>query len=159
MKTNYIYQLSIVGLGNYLLGDDGAGIQLIINLQHKKIPRDIKLIQAGTAPINFLEEISLSRRIIAVDAIRGGQEAGTIYRLTVRDIKRDRNIDSHGLSFLDVIEIARTLNGYPLTTIMFGIEPASIKPQTALSPPVAKAVARLSQMLWRSYIAPEFGSD
>ncbi len=148
MKNNkWQYKLSIVGLGNYIMGDDGAGIHLIKELRKEKMPADINLIEAGTAPINYLFEISQSKEIIAVDAIKGGEKPGTVYRLNLNDLKETTVNDLHGCSFFDVIKVAQSITGFPDKVNIYGIEPEMIKLNTVLSKSVKKAIFEIKRIL------------
>ena len=141
------YKLSIVGLGNYLMGDDGIGCELIKNFRKEKMPSDINLIEAGTAPINYLEEISHSREIIAVDAIKGGEKPGTIYRLSLEDLKETAVRDLHGFSLYNVIKISQNMTDFPVKVTIYGIEPKNIYLSLKLTMPVKKSLFKLKKVI------------
>ncbi|ACL69143.1 hydrogenase maturation protease [Halothermothrix orenii H 168] len=129
------------------MGDDGVGIHLIKELESKKIPPDVSLIDAGTAPINYLKEISLSKEVIAIDAIYGGKSPGTIYRLCLDDLKKSTNPDLHGFSLFDVIKMGQSMTGYPHKITIYGIEPERITLGTKLSKSVQKAVMKVKKII------------
>jgi len=148
-KNKWKYKMLIVGLGNYIMGDDGAGVKLIDELRNDKIPDNynIKLIEAETAPINYLKEISISKRIIAIDAVKGGEKPGTVYELGLSDFKESGTNDLHGLTLYDVIKTAKSMTGLPDETKIYGIEPKKISFNTNLSKPVKKAISSLKKRI------------
>lgn len=147
-NNNLIYRLLILGLGNYLMGDDGAGIHLIKELRKEKIPVGVKLIEAGTAPINYLEEISKSKKLIAVDIIKGGEKSGTVYKLNLKDLKETAVNDAHGFSLFDVINIAQSITGLPKEVDIYGIEPQKVNLNTILSKPVENSVKKIKKIIY-----------
>ncbi|HLV08669.1 MAG TPA: hydrogenase maturation protease [Halanaerobiales bacterium] len=146
------YKISIIGLGNCLMGDDGLGIHLIRELNKKKIPEKVSLIEAGISPLNYLEEISYSKKIIAVDAIKGGERAGSIYQLELSDLRNSIETSAHGFSLFDVIKLAQSLTGLPLKTVIYGVEPEKIGPGTTLSRPVRDSLIKLIKLIGSSKI-------
>lgn len=146
-KKRWKYRVSIVGLGNFIMGDDGAGIHLIKELREERIVSDVNLIEAGAAPLNYLGRISQSKEIIALDAIKGGEKAGTIYRLDLNDLEKTIVSDSHGCSLFDVIKMAQSMTGFPVKVYIYGIEPENINLQIDLSEPVKKAILKIKKML------------
>ena len=148
-KYKWEYEMLIVGLGNYIMGDDGAGVKLIEELRNDKIPGNVKLIEAGTAPIKHLKTISISKKIIAVDAVKGGEKPGTFYELSLKDFQKSGANDLHGFTLYDVIKTAKSMTGFPAETTIYGIEPQKISDSTNLTKPVQNAITRLKNIIMR----------
>ena len=148
-KNKWKYRVLIVGLGNHIMGDDGAGVKLIEELKKEKIPDNynIKLIEVEIAPINFLKEISISKRIIAVDAVKGGEKPGTVYELSLRDFKESGADNLHGFTLYEVIKTAKSMTGFPAETKIYGIEPKIISYSTNLSKPIKKTISSLKKRI------------
>lgn len=127
------------------MSDDGLGIQVIKELKKRKWPQNILILEAGTGIINYLEEISHARHIIVVDAIRGKRDPGSIYHLTLEDIKQpsDRWQDAHGFSLPAIIALAQKLTGLPHDIMIYGIEPFDLGFGCELSQPIKNALPRL----------------
>ena len=132
------------GLGNPLMSDDGLGIQVVQALQLKKWPPEVLILEAGTAALSYLGEISQSRRVIAVDAVSSGGLPGSIYRLTPAQILRLPGgwRESHGFTLPETIELARIMTGLPQNMVIFGLEPQNLGPGLGLSPEVQEALPR-----------------
>ncbi|WP_282434547.1 hydrogenase maturation protease [Desulfotomaculum copahuensis] len=136
------YDVLVLGLGNILMSDDGLGIRVVEKLKEKKWPSGALILEAGTALISCLAEISHSRHAIAVDAVRAGGISGTIYRLTDEELIRSAygEQDGHGFSLPAAIELARSLTGFPDSLVIYGVEPQDVKPGLLISPPVERAL-------------------
>ena len=66
----------VLGVGNILLGDEGIGVRVIESLKECRVPEGVELFDGGTASLELLSIFSDRRKLIIVDAIRGGQEPG-----------------------------------------------------------------------------------
>ena len=62
-------RLLILGLGNPLMGDDGAGIQIVEELKKSDLPEYVDVIDGGTAGVGLIDLMSGYSRVIVVDAV------------------------------------------------------------------------------------------
>lgn len=133
----------IVGIGNTLRGDDGAGPAVC-----RLLAEDIaaKVIDAGTAPENYIQKIRdrSPQCMLIIDAIDFGAEAGTVAVFHPHEL--DPVISStHALSprlFVDVV-----CRGTRTTAHLIGVQPAQMELGHAMSPEAAKAVCRVAGAL------------
>ena len=72
-------RITVLGIGNLLMQDDGVGVHVIRHLQERELPPEVKLIDGGTYSYDLLEFIIEADTCIVVDAMHGGGEPGTIY--------------------------------------------------------------------------------
>ncbi|MCJ7710004.1 MAG: hydrogenase maturation protease [Chloroflexi bacterium] len=76
--------LVVVGVGNVLRGDDGAGVRVIERLQSlaerdpQTVPPGTRLVDGGTLGLDVLPAIDGARGLVLVDAVRLGGAAGTV---------------------------------------------------------------------------------
>ncbi|MEK6538662.1 MAG: hydrogenase maturation protease [Nitrospirota bacterium] len=63
-------RLLIIGLGNPLIGDDGAGIQIVEELKKSDLPEYVDVVDGGTAGVGLIDLMSGYSRVIVVDAVR-----------------------------------------------------------------------------------------
>lgn len=64
-------RLLIIGLGNPLMGDDGAGIEVVHELMESGFPEYVDVIDGGTPGVGLIDLMSGYNRVIVVDAVRG----------------------------------------------------------------------------------------
>jgi len=144
----------VVGVGNELLSDEGVGVHVARRLSAlmEKLPPWVEVIDAGTALFDVLGELPLHSHVILVDAMRGGGEPGSIYRLEKGAELADRGepgtpTSLHQLGVVETLRAARTLGLEPRNLTVIGIEPETLEPSTGLSSKVAGAAERVVEML------------
>ena len=135
----------VLGLGNLLLGDDGVGIHAVRRLSRESLTC-VPAVEAGTALLDALPLLAAARRVIALDAMAGSGEPGTIYRFKGADRMRSAQDGSmHGLDLARVLAMLPE-NERPEVTFL-GVEPARVDYGLELSEPVAAALPRLLDLL------------
>lgn len=133
----------ILGVGNTMRGDDGAGPSLIAHL-HGKVGAE--LIDAGDVPENYLGPILALKPevIVMVDAADLGSAPGDIAVIEIDEISQ-RSISTHNAS-LDLA--AKFLSAsIQVEIFLLGIQPASLDFGTQLTAAVAASVMALADLL------------
>lgn len=97
----------ILGLGNTILSDDGAGIHLA-NLIKKSCPH-LDVIEASAAGFRVVDEIIGYERLILLDSIKTGEaEPGTFYKLDFSEFETTLHHTSpHDVSLFKAFEIMK----------------------------------------------------
>ncbi|NQT02661.1 MAG: hydrogenase 3 maturation endopeptidase HyCI [Planctomycetes bacterium] len=134
----------IVGIGNTLKGDDGAGPLVCEQLKHAKVSAD--LIDAGTVPENYIQPIikKAPQNLLVIDAIDFGATPGTIGIFEPEQLS-SHVISTHSLSprlFVDMVCQDISIDVY-----FVGIQPAQIQLGQSISQQVSLAIKQLSQTL------------
>jgi hydrogenase 3 maturation protease len=130
----------IVGIGNTLKGDDGAGPRVSQILMGKI---NAEVIDAGSAPENYIDKIvRLSpKTLIIIDAIDFGKIPGTIRVFGTQDLKQFI-FSTHCLSpHMFVRAITSQID---VKIFFIGIQPAHLQFGRCLSRQVAEAIASLA---------------
>ena len=149
LKEKTQAKIVILGIGNLLLRDEGVGIHLIRLLNNDDLDySNLEIIDGGIypEPVSFIED---ANKLIIVDAIKGGKEPGTIYRLNTDDIMADstRPLCSHQSSIIDILRLLGAIGKGPQDTIIIGIEPKSMDYGLELSPEVKEKLVELKEMV------------
>lgn len=121
-------KILIVGLGSTLLGDEGIGVRIIELLQEKaKLPPGITLLDGGTAGYTLIDCMKDYKRVILIDAVKGGGNPGSIYYFSFDDIMRkpELKLSGHQIDLPEVLMLAKKLGELPEMTLI-GIEPENI---------------------------------
>ena len=134
----------IVGIGNILKGDDGAGPLVCEQLARAKMSAE--LIDAGTVPENYIQPIikKAPQSLLIIDAIDFGASPGTI-RIFKPDQLDSHVISTHTLSprlFVDMV--CRSIK--PCVRFV-GIQPAQTQLGQSVSRPVSQAIRELALIL------------
>ncbi len=142
-------RISVVGVGNLLMRDDGVGVHVIRYLEEQGVPEGVELIDGGTHSYDLLDIFAEADIIIAVDAIQAGAEPGTLYRAPLDEMgfeTNDRAASLHDLNFVEAVQMLR-LMGHDPQFIVFGIQPKEMYLDLELSPEVAAKVPRVAELI------------
>ena len=133
----------IIGIGNTLKGDDGAG-PLVCEQLDGKICADV--IDAGTVPENYIQPIIKKEpeNLLVIDAIEFRASPGTI------EIFKKEQLDSfvistHTLSPRVFVEMV--CQSIEVDVYVIGIQPAQVDFGESVSPKVSQAIQKLSHTL------------
>jgi hydrogenase maturation protease len=132
----------VLGLGNPLMGDDGAGARVTEMLARDSTVTDrAEVLTAGTDVLRSMERIDGREHVILVDAVECGDKPG---RISVLDepLFEERQEYAHSLSAAQAVELMRSampgLRGTKFTWVLVHVAP--VKASEGLSADVAAAV-------------------
>jgi hydrogenase maturation protease len=137
----------VIGLGNTLMSDEGAGVRVVQRLLDLSAEASAKadfagrfpsvdFAEAGTGGMSILHLIRGKDKAIFIDCAKMGEEPGVIRKFTPQEIKSTKVLSHQSLHEFDLIKIinmADKLGECPAEIIIFGIEPQSVKPGCELS--------------------------
>lgn len=136
-------RFGIVGIGNAVRGDDGAGCLLVERLQGRL---DVPLVDCGEVPENYggwVERRGLEA-VVYVDAIDFGGEPGEV-RIVPLTRLMESATTTHTLSLHYVIRFLE--EEWSGDAVLVGIQPASWGIGDPLCEEVAAGVRRLEEIL------------
>jgi hydrogenase maturation protease len=159
--------LLVLGVGNALLGDDGAGLELLGRLR-ADLDADARfeLVDGGTQGLALLGVLDGRAGLLLVDAVRRGAPPGTVHvsrdPLALASPAERGPRSAHGGNAAELLAAACCLGTLPPATWLVGIEPERLETRIGLSPAVdaaldgarRKALALLGDMA-RSLAGPE----
>lgn len=152
-RSNHFTDLPVLvmGVGNYLMSDDGIGVHAIHALQRLALPGNIELLDAGTATMSFLNSVSNRRKVVIIDAVKCGNKPGTLYRLSPDDIylQRKAALSLHQVGIIEAVELSRLVDSATEDIIVYGIEPAKLECGMSLSPEVEASLPELIKLVCR----------
>lgn len=113
----------ILGLGNPLLHDDGAGIEVVKRLEGTA-GADCDLKTASVGGLRILDQITGYDRAIIVDAIITGAKPGTVRRMCLAELSGELHASCiHDLNLKEALDLGHFM-GMPLPEriTIYGIE-------------------------------------
>lgn len=126
-------RITVVGVGNLLLKDEGIGVHTTHALQQIDIPHNVRIVDGGTSPDlpYYLENID---KLIIIDAVKTRGQPGTIYRFHPCDmnIESERIISLHELGLEQSLRMMSLMGNEPKETVIIGIEPKELNWGTEL---------------------------
>lgn len=138
-------KLVIIGVGNPLRGDDGAGIHVLNHLKLMDIP-DVLLLNAETVPEAFTSKITgyNPTHVLIVDSANFHGEPGEAKLINSEQIGGS-SISTHSLPltlFINYIE--KTIDA---KVRLLGIQPKQIEFNTKLSPELEKTIKEIIHII------------
>lgn len=144
-------RLTLIGCGNPVRSDDGAGVAVVQALRTHALPAHVVLIDAGTGGLDVMYQVRGARRVIIVDACRSGSEPGAVFRLPGHEAITPAApaFSLHGLRWDHALHAGCRMFGPDFVdrVQVVLIEAASLDFGLELSPPVRVAVDKVVQLL------------
>lgn len=135
--------ITVLGIGNTLLQDEGFGVKVVENLIHSySFSPEIALLDGGTLGIELLSYLSDTRRLIIVDAIDGTLAPGEQYEFRNEEVNAyfSEKVSMHELGIQEVIAVRRILERPIEEIVIVGVQPAVLDTGLELTPAVAAQV-------------------
>ncbi len=141
----------VLGIGNPILSDDGAGIHVARALQSRFSHPEVTVTEASIAGLDMLDFLSGYDRVIIVDAIqtRAGK-AGYIYRFTPDALVATQHTATpHDVNFATALALGQRLGiTLPQRITIFAIEAADVTSfSEKCTPKVENAVSGCVEMI------------
>ncbi len=167
MQGAAVTKILVLGIGNTLLGDEGAGVHAVRHLRGCLAEsKNVELLDGGTLGFMLAGPIAEADGMIVIDAAQLDSLPGTVAVLQGAEMERflggpRRSV--HEVSLIDLLTAARLTDSLPARRALVGIQPASLDWNETLSEPVARAVPLACEMVagliaeWRGAEAPLSG--
>jgi hydrogenase maturation protease len=143
----------LVGLGNALAGDDGAGARVAALLAaDPRLPGGVEALVAGTDLLRVSHALEGRQHVVLVDALEDPSRPGAVTVHTDADEFDERQGHAHHLSAVQALDLLRCvvpgLGEVPCTWISVAIGEARLSHE--LSPAVAAAFPELLETVLRT---------
>jgi hydrogenase maturation protease len=138
---------AIIGIGNTLMSDDGAGVRVLEYLEG--LPEHVEIMELATGGMNLLHHLEKYRKVILVDAVDFGGSAGEVKFFSPDEVSSIKTVgySLHDLDILAVLRLARKLGTHPETVIIAAVQPATLEMNEGLSEQVEKVLPGLAQKI------------
>jgi hydrogenase maturation protease len=139
------HKIAVVGVGNTIHSDDGAGVHALERLRRDtRLPDDVTFIDGGTFGIELLAYLHESTRLLLLDAVDVGEQAGSLVRMAGGELRGlPCGASVHQLGVADLLATLPLVSDVPRETVLLGVQPASTDWGTELSAPVEAALGPL----------------
>lgn len=157
---------AVMGVGNVLLGDDGAGVRVVEALRRRVdagdacLPPGSRLIDGGTLGLDLLRHLDGVRGLVVVDAGDRGTVAGTVTVRRGEEALASATADgagAHGIG--EMLTVARLVGALPPSVAIVEIAVGEIAPRVGLSPAVKAALADAAEATCREIAAMEASAN
>jgi len=141
----------VLGIGNTLLGDEGAGVHALRALQARAahLP-DVEYLDGGTLSFTLAAPIGEAEQLIVIDAAQFDAVPGTIRMFEGDDMDRflgsRRKASVHEVGLIDLMVMARLAGRFPQRRVLIGIQPEYLDWAEAPTPAVAAAIPQVCDL-------------
>jgi hydrogenase 3 maturation protease len=134
----------IIGIGNRLRGDDGAG-PLLIDVLKGEV--EATLLDVGEEPLNYLGVVdsAAADTIVVFDAVEMGKPTGSIAKLNLEDLSESTTLSTHSIPVRHVLKMVEMRTDANL--VLFGVQAGTLRLGNEMSPEVESAVKRFADTL------------
>ncbi len=142
-------RLWLLGVGNVERGDDGFGVRLVEALQGR-FRLDgalLRPVDVGTCPERYVGMAARAgcQELVFADAVDFGEAPGSLLLARTEELlERPPTTSTHRVP-LPVL--AQYAEGLGVPAWLLGVQPASLRPGTELSPEVASALESVVELL------------
>jgi hydrogenase maturation protease len=138
----------VLGIGNLLLSDEGAGVKAVEELQNRYDCSDaVEIVDGGTSGSELLPYFEDRSHILIIDAVKTGNKPGAIVRIENPPAFFQKKLSPHQIGLADVLGLAAITDNLPRNITLFGIEPKKLSTGLDLSTEVARSLSRLVDMV------------
>lgn len=137
----------VLGIGNVLLTDDGAGVhaarRVEVMLHHRA---DVRIIDGGTLSFTLAPLIADADRLIVIDSADLQAPPGTLRVFLGTDLDAflgKPKLTVHEVSLVDLLDIARLTDAVPPQRALVAVQPRTIDWGEALSAELESALAAI----------------
>ena len=151
--------IAVVGIGNSLLTDDGAGIHTLERFAEDNTNDDVFCLDGGTVGLALLDRLSDLDGLVALDAMKLGLRPGTVTVLEGEAMDAhllNQHGSVHEVGLSDLIDALRLRGDLPEKRALIGIEPEDMdwgtEPTAAVAAALPEAAARANNLVqtWRN---------
>ncbi len=104
----------IMGVGNYLMGDEGVGVHIIQQMDKMDLPDYVDILDGGTGGFLLLSCFEAYKTVIFVDATMDGKEEGTISLIKPKFASDFPSaLSVHDVGLKDMIEAVYLMDSKP----------------------------------------------
>ena len=147
--------IKLIGIGQSLRGDDGAGLQAVQLWQAKYqatgLHAEVKVELAELPGTGLLDLLQGARLAILVDAVKSGAQAGRVHILSPDQLGAFTcgAGSAHGFGVAEVLSLGEKLmpSQMPGKMILVGIEAGSFRMGDIISPEVAGALPGVVKLI------------
>ncbi len=142
-------KISVIGIGNILMSDEGVGVRVAERLRElKNSNENFEVFDGGNMNFQLLEFVEGRDAVIFVDAVDFNGEPGDVKVFRLEDVKGPEFFSIHDLDYTKVIALAKTCGiDVPEKMFVVGIKPKKVSEGLELTPEVQRAVEKAANIV------------
>jgi len=142
----YKNEVTILGIGNIILRDEGFGVRVAEYLdKHFVFPDSVQIVDGGTLGIELTQYVTGTEKLLVIDSINGGAEPGTTFRFHNDDVMEhfQDKLSAHEVGIQDVLGLL-TVTGHKIPdVVVIGAQPYDVEAGVELSKGMMKLLPQM----------------
>lgn len=149
-------RIMVLGIGNTLLQDEGAGVHAMRQLQNEFSGcADIEFVDGGTLSFSLAGLIGEAECLLVIDAAELDDKPGTVRVFCDAEMDHflgnNRKRSVHEVGLLDLLAVACLTDSLPAQRALVGIQPEIVDwgetPSAAVSAALPRACAKAGELI------------
>jgi hydrogenase maturation protease len=145
----------VLGIGNTLLSDEGAGIHALelLRRRHPNLP-GVTYMDGGTLSFTLADPIADNENLIVLDAAQLGARPGTVRSFEGEDMDNFLGANkrsAHEVGLIDLLAISALAEHLPQRRALIGIQPERLDwgdgPTDSVADALPQAAARVVELI------------
>ncbi len=140
--------ISVVGVGNIIMQDEGFGVRTAEYLQTiTDYPDFVQILDGGTLGMDLMPYISGTKKLLLIDAINIDAPVGSFHCFTGEELNAyfKQKISVHDLGVNDMLAVLKITDNPIEEVVVMGIKPDVVSLGTELTPKIAEKVPQVAQ--------------
>lgn len=137
-------RILVLGIGNYLMGDEGVGVHTIHALSKVNLPENVDIMDGGTGSFDLMPILAQYPLVIFIDATMDFKLPGTvdvIYPKFAKDFPTV--LSAHDVGLKDMIDALEFKNELPVV-VLITVSIKEMNPMTIeLTEPIKKSIPNI----------------
>ena len=141
----------VLGVGNYLMGDEGVGVHIIYEMEEMDLPDYVDVLDGGTGGFFLMNYFDIYPVVIFLDATMDGKPAGTISTIRPKFASDfPTALSVHDVGLKDMIEAIYIQDSIPdihlITVSVPDILPMTLDLSKEVEASVSKAITEILRL-------------
>ncbi|MCE2611692.1 hydrogenase maturation protease [Flavobacteriaceae bacterium D16] len=141
----------VMGVGNYLMGDEGIGVHIIQEMAKLDLPDNVDILDGGTGGFTLLGCFESYPTIVFVDATMDGKSPGTLSLIKPRFASDFPSaLSVHDVGLKDMVEAVYLMDQVPdihlMTISIAEMKPMTLELSEAVKASIPKAIDKIIQL-------------
>ncbi len=143
MESLYVSEITVLGIGNTILTDEGFGVRVVEYLRENfNFPENVALIDGGTLGVELQHFIIGTQKLLIIDSVDGAVEPGKTFHLHGDEILNHftQKISAHQLGIQDILTML-DITGKKIPCVeLLGAQPYNLDAGVGLTAEMEKLV-------------------
>lgn len=140
--------ISVVGVGNIIMQDEGFGVRVAEYLQSQTdYPDFVQILDGGTLGMDLMPYIAGSKKLLLIDAINIEAPVGSFHCFTGDELNAyfKNKISVHDLGVNDMLAVLKLTDNPIEEVVVMGVKPDVVSMGTEMTPQIAARVPFVAQ--------------